>query len=240
MTNEDVIALVQAGLSEGIVIEKIRTSTSQFDTSTEALVKLKRAGVPDGVIRVIVNPNSKPTTVGAAGSPFNAESGIPAPCQVAPNGQAPWLTGSSPAMWILDSKGERTEIMYERGSIHMVGFAGIGARLLVLKPIKATLRLKADVVFQTCINPTDSPLVKFSVDAEDNERNTSVGRVTPFNMSFRISEDDLVPMSFHKTPQGFFEVRPRTPLTPGEYGFVPQAATGFFSDGERVYSFGVD
>ena len=234
MTNDDVIALVQAGLSDGVVIEKIRTSATQFDTSTEALVRLKKAGVADGVIRLIVNPNAK------AEAKVAVVTDTPAPCQAPANGPAPWLTGSSPAMWVIDDTGERSEIMYERGNIHMVGFAGIGARLLILKPIRASLRLKSHVVFQTCINPTDAPLVKFSVDKDDDERNTSVGKVTPFNMSFRISEDDLVPMTFQKTPQGFFEIRPRAPLQPGEYGFVPQASVGYFTMGERVYTFGVD
>ncbi|HEV7242468.1 MAG TPA: hypothetical protein VGQ36_24780 [Thermoanaerobaculia bacterium] len=241
LTNADIIALVEAGLSESIVIEKIKTSSTQFDTSTDALLKLKKAGVADGVIRLMVNPDAKTESKPVVATPWSqVAADAPAPCQVPSQGPAPWLAGNSPAMWYLADRNERVEIMYERGTIHTVGYAGFGARLLVLHPIKASLRLKPNPVFYSCINPTDAPLVKFELDQEEDERNTSVGRTTPFNQAFRISEGDLVPMTFQKTPQGFFEIKPRSNLAAGEYGFVPQASVGYFSMGERVYTFGVD
>jgi hypothetical protein len=241
LTNADVIALVEAGLSESIVIEKIKTSATQLDTSTDELLKLKKAAVPEGVIRLMVNPDAKPEAPSAAVTPWQqAVSDAPAPCQAPSQGPVPWLAGNSPAMWYLADGNERNEIMYERGTISTVGFAGIGARLLILHPLNASLRLKPATVFYSCINPTDAPLVKFELDKEENERNTSVGKITPFNQSFRISEGDLVPMTIQKTPQGFFEIKPRTDLVPGEYGFVPQSSVGYFSTGERVYTFGVD
>ena len=144
-------------------------------------------------------------------------------------------------MWFIDSeKGGRTEVNYERGTITHVGFAGFGARLLVLHPIKAGVRVGSRTQFLSCINPTDAPLVHFSLDRDSDERNTSVGRTTPFNMTFNISQDDLVPFKFEKTPDGYFKITPENPLKPGEYGFVPQGSIGFFAAGERVYTFGVD
>jgi hypothetical protein len=59
-------------------------------------------------------------------------------------------------------------------------------------------------------------------------------------MSFNISEEDLVPYKFEKTPEGYFKITPEASLKSGEYGFVPQEAVGFFAAGERVYTFGVD
>jgi putative component of membrane protein insertase Oxa1/YidC/SpoIIIJ protein YidD len=50
-----VIALVQAGLSEQIIISKMRTSKCRFDTSTNALIQLKNAGASDGVMLAITN-----------------------------------------------------------------------------------------------------------------------------------------------------------------------------------------
>lgn len=55
LTNKDVIALVQAGLSEQIIISKMRTSKCRFDTSTNALIQLKNAGASDGVMLAITN-----------------------------------------------------------------------------------------------------------------------------------------------------------------------------------------
>lgn len=58
LTNEDIVTMVQAGLAPDVVIEKIRSSKSAFDTSTQALVALKQAGVSGDIIRYMVNPAS--------------------------------------------------------------------------------------------------------------------------------------------------------------------------------------
>jgi hypothetical protein len=240
LSNEDILSMVQAGLPTDVVIEKIKSSKTAFDTSTEALVALKKAGVSGDVIRIMVNPAAEVKPGGTTASPWN-NANAPEPCQVPPGGQAPWLSGASPAMWFVSpEKSARTEINYERGTITHVGFAGFGARLLVLHPIKSGVRVAGQAQFLSCINPTDAPLVHFSLDTSSDERNTSVGRTTPFNISFNISKEDLVPFKFEKTPDGYFKITPDAALKSGEYGFVPQGTIGFFSAGERVYTFGVN
>jgi hypothetical protein len=51
MTNDEVISLVKAGLSSPIIVNKIRTSKTNFDLSTDALIKLKQANVGDDIVR---------------------------------------------------------------------------------------------------------------------------------------------------------------------------------------------
>lgn len=54
-TNKDVIALVKAGLGDKVVIDKIHSSSpAGLDTSTDALIHLKRAGVSKAIIDAIV------------------------------------------------------------------------------------------------------------------------------------------------------------------------------------------
>jgi hypothetical protein len=239
LTNQDIMAMVQAGLPADVVVEKIKSTKTAFDTSTDALIALKKAGVASDIIRVMVNPTAelKPGNAGASWAKANA----PEPCQVSGGGPAPWLSGTSPAMWFSDpEKRDRVELNYERGTISHVGYAGFGARLLVLHPVRASERIGARSQFLSCINPTDAPLVRFSEDSESNERNTSVGKTTPWSSSFRISEEDLIPFKSEKTPEGYFKITLASPLAPGEYGFVPQGNAGFFAAGERIYTFGVD
>lgn len=239
LTNDDIVTMVQAGLPTDVVIEKIKTSKTAFDTSTDELVKLKKAGVGSDIIRVMVNPAAE-AKGGTPASPW-VDSNAPAPCQVPPGSTPPWLSGTSPAMWYSNpDKADRVELTYERGTITHVGFAGFGASLLVLHPIKASARVSGRAQFLSCMNPSDAPLVHFSLDNKSDERNTSVGKITPWNISFHISEDDLVPFKSEKTPEGYYKITPNAPLTSGEYGFVPQGSAGFFSAGERVYTFGVD
>jgi hypothetical protein len=49
-----VIELVKAGLSSEVILAKIKSSNTNFDTSPAALKELKSANVPDTVILAIV------------------------------------------------------------------------------------------------------------------------------------------------------------------------------------------
>ena len=64
MTNADVIKMVTAGLSDELIIATIHQSeTAKFDTSPEALIKLKASKVNDSVITVIMNRNTSSARV---------------------------------------------------------------------------------------------------------------------------------------------------------------------------------
>ena len=54
LTNDSVIEMHGIGLTESIIVEKIRTSSTRFDTSIEALKRLKAAGISDAVITEMV------------------------------------------------------------------------------------------------------------------------------------------------------------------------------------------
>ena len=55
MTNTAVIEMVKTGLSQEIIIAKIRSSSVSFDTSTSALKILSDSGVPESVVVVMIN-----------------------------------------------------------------------------------------------------------------------------------------------------------------------------------------
>ena len=58
ITNQIVIDMVKAGLSTEIIITKIKSSPSKFDTSSNALQELKKAGVADSIVLAIVKKQS--------------------------------------------------------------------------------------------------------------------------------------------------------------------------------------
>src|ERR1700680_616586 len=68
-TNQDVIEMAKLGLSDDVIITKIRqayeagTDAVSFDTSVDGLKALKAANVPDSVIKVVINPAPPPETV---------------------------------------------------------------------------------------------------------------------------------------------------------------------------------
>src|SRR5262245_26599086 len=53
-TNDDVLKLVKAGFNEETIIEAIRANEPRYDTSAEALVTLKNAGVSERVISTML------------------------------------------------------------------------------------------------------------------------------------------------------------------------------------------
>lgn len=60
LTNADVLKMVQAGLSEAVVVETIKNASSTaFDVSPDALVALKNAGVGDAILtQMVTRPNA--------------------------------------------------------------------------------------------------------------------------------------------------------------------------------------
>jgi hypothetical protein len=54
LRNQDIIDLAKAGLDDATILAKIENSACQFDTSTNALIKLKQSKVSAAVIKAIV------------------------------------------------------------------------------------------------------------------------------------------------------------------------------------------
>jgi hypothetical protein len=54
LRNEDVIKLVTVGIDDATIIAKIGSSKCQFDTSTDALIQLKKSGVSAAVLKTMV------------------------------------------------------------------------------------------------------------------------------------------------------------------------------------------
>lgn len=69
ITNKEIISMTSAGLSKDIIINKIRSSKSNFDISTDALIELKKAGVADEVVAAIIEVNNKSSQSGSEAKP---------------------------------------------------------------------------------------------------------------------------------------------------------------------------
>ncbi len=58
LTNSTVIELAKAGLSDDILISKIRSSSTAFDLSPEGLIHLRKSGVSNAVLSAMMAPGS--------------------------------------------------------------------------------------------------------------------------------------------------------------------------------------
>lgn len=57
LTNDDVVKMVQAGLSTDLIMSKIKKSQTDFDTSPSALAALPKRGVPNAILLAMLETN---------------------------------------------------------------------------------------------------------------------------------------------------------------------------------------
>ena len=69
LTNENVVTLAKAGFDELFILQLIRSSRTNFDTSVQGLVVLKQAGVSEDLIRMMAMPQASPRAAPAAATP---------------------------------------------------------------------------------------------------------------------------------------------------------------------------
>lgn len=58
LINETIVTMVKAGISEELIISKIKTSQNQFDLSVESILGLKKKGVTENVIKAMLDASS--------------------------------------------------------------------------------------------------------------------------------------------------------------------------------------
>jgi hypothetical protein len=85
LTNDSIVTLAKAGFDELFILQLIRQSRTNFDTSVEGLVALKKAGVSRDLIRLMAMPQPSPPTVPAA-----------APAKIPPKKHGLFRRSSSP------------------------------------------------------------------------------------------------------------------------------------------------
>jgi hypothetical protein len=85
LTNQDIIAMAKLGLSDEVIIVKIRAAgssgadASAFDTSVDGLKALKDGSVSDAVIKVMIDPAPPPAPIVAAVAPMTIDANLPPP-----------------------------------------------------------------------------------------------------------------------------------------------------------------
>ena len=219
LTNDGVIDMVKAGLSEGIIIQKIRVSQRKFDTSKEGLVKLKSVGVPDKVIEAMVI-GGVPAAPAAGGGGSQAD---------------PTITHLSPA-------GARL-LKAMRGEMEGSCAPYVGCRQeIVLPTARAEYRITdKQPEFSTNLAPEQWLLVRLKPGKRD--RNLPISKNSGWgwgDRTFRQGPDPKYRVSLAGEPgtDGNTHIKPKEPLAPGEYGLVAivRGQVNVF----EVFDFGVD
>jgi hypothetical protein len=205
LTNDSVVTMVKAGLSESVIVQKIRTSPHKFDTSTAALIQLKNAGVPDRVIEAMSGP-----AVGApAANPATADPGAPVIAHMSGGGQKVL----KPIYGVMQFKAEP--------------FAGTRQEV-VLPTNRAEYRI-ADTQPVFVAPEASIQWILARLKPGKKDRNLPIGKGTPWypysgfatrTFSMGVDPKYAIQLAGDPRPQGGVQLKPIEPLKPGEYGFV--------------------
>ena len=233
LTNESVVEMVKAGVSERVIIAKIRNSPTKFDTQTDALIALKKNGVPEKVIEAIMSPSAPAAATAPPASSAPAGSVAMAP--------PPAAGPARPTVYQI-VEGKEVELMAAGSEVQRNSARYSRSTEVVIAGNKAKVRTgERQPVFVLTTPPSEMPLVK--LDPGKNDRNLKVGSGSrvPYGGSTStrgIRGEDMIEVDAERDSRGFYRVKPRTPLAPGEYGFV--ATRGGSPMGSSIYDFGVD
>lgn len=264
LTNESVIELVKMGFSDGIVIEKIRQSDRNFDTSIAGMKQLKAARVSEPVMKEIFNTQSLAASSGVTRNPDNRST---------ENGSSSNFDGSfspsEPGIYIIE-KGELMEINPTTFSGTKSNFLGAALTYGIMKgKMRATVRggsantktsnrrpeflfsfdpamrnsgaMMAGFLAFGASSPGEFVLVK--MDRKTNTRETVLAEFSGLTGSTTTGalDKDVRDFGFEKIRAGVFKVTPKVDLADGEYCFYyagTPAGLGFA--GGKLFDFGVN
>lgn len=267
LTNADVVKMVQAGLSDNLVIAAIRQAPkTAFDATPDALVALKKAGVSDAVLAVVMNPAAatsaapetapRPSTKAATDNP-NDPAALHAPGIYIDLGadEAPKLLPLEPTVF---SQG-KTGGMF--ASAMTFGLAKAKWKAIV-RGARANLRttiqqpafyfyfeekgsgLSNTGGFAGWLAGASSPneFVLVQMYEKRDSRELVVGEFNVFGSSTGTRSEDTVPLKIDKLAPGVYRVTPTEVLGRGEFCFFYAAGVGGFGVGTpgKLFDFGVD
>jgi len=208
LTNDDVTRMFGAGLTESTIVQVIQKVPSNFDTSPDALIKLKQQGVTAKIIEAMVATRTTPN------SPTPAETGINGKGVFAQNG----------AEWTRIEEVSSIEVR-NVGNISSAVTMGIKeVRIVcVFRGEKAELQLdNPRPVFRlagTGVSARDVYIVamRLNPDRRDLEMGRS-GLVKKLSYGFR--KRDVRDVTVKRLGDDLLEVTPKENLEPGEYIMV--------------------
>lgn len=237
LTNSKVIELYKAGFGKDILKSKIQTSVTKFDVSIDGLLELKKAGVPDEVINLMISANGQKTNAAdnsnnnsiaanTGGKTLNLESGI-----YYQNSKGDY-NEIEPSI-LTNSKTNRAAQIFISGLINAktkATLSGKESSFLIYETlpkfyfvfdttVKSSLNTESNVFFGgTTTSPKEFLLVKLNISK--NSREITVGKENIANSDFGIDETSLIRFTSKKISKGVYEVSTDTPFAPGEYCFL--------------------
>jgi hypothetical protein len=256
LTNSSVIDLVKAGIGDDAVIAKIKASDGRYDLNSSDLIALKNAGVPGGVIAAMLGTAAKPQGPAAMSltdiNPMTPHpSGLylidaranrldridPTVSNQAKTGGI-WgyaLTGGIASMSVkVAITGESARVVAPGGTPSFYFFFDAS------NPQTANITSSwAAGSAQTVSSPSEFTLIRLM--EKKGRREARVGSKNIGGEKTGVMDHDRIAFDYEMVREGVYKVAPKTPLEPGQYGFI-YALSGGGTNGAmsaRIFDFSV-
>ncbi|HXS77061.1 MAG TPA: hypothetical protein VN753_12865 [Terracidiphilus sp.] len=249
MTNESVMKLVKAGLSEDLVVTTINSSAGKYDTSANALIALKEAGAGDKVVAaMILKASGAAPAASTASATAAGTADVPAPIALAPGALPAGV--DSIGVYYLDKTGSHwQEVPAEvvnfkkEGALKHYASAGVlkGEMTGMVGGNRSPLLLKLPVQFILYVPegraPGEYQLVHLHANADSREfRAANGGIIQDAGGALR----DVLDYTPKKIAPRVYLIEMSEDFERGEYGFLPpsDAAMGDnIPTATKLYSF---
>lgn len=236
MTNDEVISLTKAGLAGSVVISKIRTSKTNFDMSTDALIKLKTSGVGDDVVTAMLEAKSGRSSAGTSGAAASGATGDP---------NDP-LSKHGYGIYLYEERDGQRKMTQLQPNVSAQNRTGGGFTAAVTPFGLGKIKTKANLPGRTAALQltTTAPVFYFYLDTSSGGMNTSSGipstpneftlvrfnqrsdnrevtisKTNSWGSKGGLSDEYVVPLKAEDLGNGTFKVTAAVDLKKGEYGF---------------------
>ncbi len=256
MTNDEVITLTKAGLSPAIIIGKIRSGKSDFDLSTDSLIKLKQSGVSDDIVTAMLEAKSGKSTASAAGPSMSGDPNDP----MSKHGYGIYLyedRGGERKMTQLApnvSAQNRTGGMFTSGLTYGIGKVKIKSNLpgrsaaLQIKDTQPVFYFYLDITTgglntSSGVPSTPNEFAMIRFNQRSDNREVTIGKANAFGAKGGLSDEYVVQFNAQDMGNGVFKVTPSTPLQKGEYAFYlinSGNSNASSAVGAKFFDFGVN
>jgi len=256
MTNDEVITLTKAGLSPAIIIGKIRTGKSNFDLSTDSLIKLKQSGVSDDIVSAMLEAKSGKSTAAAPGPAMPGDpndplakhsygiylyeevEGHPKMTQLVPNVSAQNRTGGM----------FTSSLTYGIGKVKIKSNLPGRSAALQLKTTQPIFYFYLDITSgglntSSGVPSTPNEFAMIRFNQRSDNREVTIGKMNAFGGKGGLSDEYVVQFTPQDMGNGIFKITPSTPLQKGEYAFYlinSGNSNASANVGAKFFDFGVN
>ena len=253
LTNEKVIKLSKLGLQPSVIVNKIQTSYTLFDVSTDGLINLSDNGVSADVINEMMKTDAKAQLTIANQKDLNdpktmRKTGI---YLYNPKDSVKIIRRVDPTVTSTNSSGGFGTALAQHYSYGLAkdklksNISGKNSKMQIIdtNPVfyfyfeTNTNPGADDWFFATATSPNEFCLVK--LDEKKDSREMVVGDANAYGSSSGISNKIKVSFDYEEVTEGIYKVTFKQPIEKGEYCFLYASSTPTRYSNNKVFDFGI-